>query len=233
MAGALRLMLLGGFRLSSGDETVALPMAVQRVVAFVAVQDRPVRRDYVAVALWLDATEAQASASLRSTLWKLRRLPFDVLEVRGGFLRLASQLTVDLRVGIALAQVAVAPPSGWDPVDADVTLLSEDLLPSWHEQWVLVARERYRQLRLHALEALCEQLSDAGHHAAAVQAGLAAVSDDPLRESAQRVLIRAFLLEGNVSEARRQFDAFRTVLRDELGVAPSATVRAMVEGRPD
>ena len=57
-----------------------------------------------------------------------------------------------------------------------------------------------------------------GRGGEAIQAGLAAVAAEPLRESARRVLIRAYRAEGNVADAVRQFESFRTVLRDELGV---------------
>jgi DNA-binding SARP family transcriptional activator len=229
MAEPVRLTLLGGFRLAAAGDPIALPMSAQRVVAFVALQNRPVRRSYVGAALWLDAAEAQASANLRSALWKLRRAGGELVEVSRGSLQLASRVTVDLRDSVALARLAVSSPSWWEPAELDVTLLSDDLLPSWYDEWVLAERERYRQLRLHALESLCERLTHLRRHGSAVQAGLAAVAADPLRESAQRALIRAFLAEGNVGEARRQFEAFRTLLRDELGVEPSETLKALID----
>ena len=47
--------------------------------------------------------------------------------------------------------------------------------------------------------------------------GLAAVAIDPLRESAQRVLIEAYLAEGNLSEAHRQLDAYGKLLMGGSG----------------
>jgi len=89
-------------------------------------------------------------------------------------------------------------------------------------------RERYRQLRMHALEILCVRLSGAGRHGEAVEAGLAAVSGEPLRESAHRVLIGAHLAEGNRCEAIRQFDRYRGVLQRELGLEPSPEIAALI-----
>ena len=37
-----------------------------------------------------------------------------------------------------------------------------ELLPSWYDDWVLLERERLRQLRMHAWEALSEKLVRAG-----------------------------------------------------------------------
>ena len=107
-------------------------------------------------------------------------------------------------------------------------LIAGDLLPGWYEDWVVTEREHFRQLRLHALEQLCEQLTDDGRFGQAVEAGLAAVSGEPLRESAHRVLIRAYLQEGNRAEAIRQYSACRDVLRRELGIDPSPPTQALL-----
>jgi hypothetical protein len=47
-------------------------------------------------------------------------------------------------------------------------VLSVDLLPDWTEDWVLMERERYHQLRLRALEALCRRLTLKGRCGQAV-----------------------------------------------------------------
>jgi DNA-binding SARP family transcriptional activator len=67
-----------------------------------------------------------------------------------------------------------------------------------------------------------------GRFGEAVQAGLAAVKAEPLRESAQRSLIRAHLAEGNLGEALRQYHSFRRLLLEELGVGPSAELEDLV-----
>lgn len=114
------------------------------------------------------------------------------------------------------------------PDHCDPAVLTGDLLPDWDEDWIIFERERLRQLRIHALESLCRKLSVAGHAGRAVDAGLAAVAAEPLRESAQRVLIAAHLHEGNVSEARRQYHHYRELVRDNLGIEPSEALRALV-----
>jgi DNA-binding SARP family transcriptional activator len=92
-----------------------------------------------------------------------------------------------------------------------------------------VERERYRQLRLHALEALCRSLTAAGRYSLAIQAGLAAVEADALRESAHRALIRAHLEEGNPSEALRQYRRFRAAVQEELGIPPTDGIEDLVQ----
>jgi DNA-binding SARP family transcriptional activator len=225
----VRLGLLGGFLLSIDRDPVRLQTDAQRVLAFLAMQDRPARRAHVAATLWLDAPEPRAAASLRSALWKLRRTGAPLIETYGDAIELASRVTVDLRDGATLARLASNAPSWWRPADEDVELLKDDLLPGWYDDWVLEERERYRQLRLHALESLCRRLADLGRFGTAVQAGLAVVAADPLRETGQRTLIEAFLAEGNRSEAVAQYSRFRTLLVEELGTEPSPDLRALIE----
>jgi DNA-binding SARP family transcriptional activator len=112
---------------------------------------------------------------------------------------------------------------------------TEDLLPEWSEDWLMVEQESYRQLRLHALENLSEQLRGIGQYAPALTAALAAVHADPLRESAHRQVIAVHLEEGNSAEALRQFHAYRRRLAHELGLPPSPAIRGLVGpllGRP-
>jgi DNA-binding SARP family transcriptional activator len=54
------------------------------------------------------------------------------------------------------------------------------------------------------------------------------VGADPLRESAQRVLVEAHLAEGNRSEALRLYAEHRDLVRRELGVEPSPELTALV-----
>ena len=63
-----------------------------------------------------------------------------------------------------------------------------------------------------------------------MEAGLAAVADDPYRESAHRVLIEAYLRNGNVAAAVDQLRRLRQTLRSELGVVPSDELVARVGG---
>jgi DNA-binding SARP family transcriptional activator len=67
-----------------------------------------------------------------------------------------------------------------------------------------------------------------GRYGEAVDAALTAIVAEPLRESAQRALLEAHLAESNLIEARRDFLAYRDLVRRELGVEPSAELAALV-----
>ena len=218
---AIRLGLIRGFELFARDQRVRLPMSTQRVVAFLALQDRPVLRLYVAGTLWLDSTEARANACLRTALWRLRARDCPIVDATATHLALACGVEVDVREARVAAEQAIGHEILLgDPATAGLYHAGE-LLPDWYDDWVLIEREHFRQLRLHALEALCRDLAAAGRFAEAARAGLAAIKDEPLRESAHRALISTYLAEGNPSEALRHFTLFKKLLHDQLGLSPS------------
>ena len=72
---------------------------------------------------------------------------------------------------------------------------------------VLAAHEAFRMLRVQALEAACRTMAAAGHYALATQAGIAALSAEPLRESAAEALIEAHLAQRNRYDAMQCYKA--------------------------
>lgn len=225
---AWSVRLIGGFALERDQQLIRVPVSAQRLVAFVALQDRPSLRSRVAGTLWPETTDGRAIGNLRSVLWRLRRGGDRVIADPGGHLTLAADAIVDVHILSSLARRVIDDQLPPKPTEVDPLSQAGDLLPDWSDDWVLVERERFRQLRLHALESACAQLVRAGQFGQAVEVCLAAVADDPLRESAQRQLIKLHLAEGNYIEALRQYQAFRQILNDELGVEPSRQIRELV-----
>jgi DNA-binding SARP family transcriptional activator len=220
--------MLGGFRLLRCGRPIEAATNARRLVAMLAIAGRPLPREVVAGSLWLDTDDARASACLRSTLWRLRAVAPGLIESGVTRLRLADGVALDLSAAKKLAKDLVAGVCSWEEGDAELLLQSGDVLPDWAEDWVSHERELFRQLRLHALEILCAQLAAAGLHGRAVVAGLTAVQCEPLRESAHRVLIDAYLTEGNMVEALRQYHWYRELLKNELGIEPSPALLAAI-----
>ncbi len=203
-------------------------MSAQRLVAFLALQDRPLLRSYVAGSLWLDTPEERAQANLRSALWRLHRCSRDLVEVRGQQLRLSPCVEVDLRDAEALARGALRD-STQDVLELAPDRLADDLLLDWYDDWVLMKREQFRQLRLCALDVFCDRLTRAGRLGEALEVGMSALAGEPLRESAHRAVIRIQLADGNPGEAIRQYRLCRRLL-GELGVQPSQQIEDLMRG---
>jgi SARP family transcriptional regulator, regulator of embCAB operon len=229
-----RVSVLGGFQLwLSGSEQVGIPRASQRMFAFLAIRGGVTSRAGVAGALWPDATEIHAFSNLRSALARLDRPCRKMLRVSKLELGLAEGVTVDIRHAQRLARRLLDPavtPGQSDLSPAAMMILSGDLLPGWYDDWVLIEAEDWRQLRLHALEALASRLTAVGCWGQAAGAARAAVRAEPLRESAHAALIQVHLDEGNQSEAVRQFTHYRALLHAELGLEPTPRLCRLVQG---
>jgi DNA-binding SARP family transcriptional activator len=228
----LHLRLLGAFELYLDDRLLAVTIGSQRLVVFLALQNRLLPRGYVAGVLWPEVPTSRANANLRAGLWRLPASCRRLVDQTTQYLRLAADVSVDFHSAAALAQRLVDHSHRCAERDLSAAArlgLSADLLPTWYDDdWVLMERERFHQLRLHALEALCQRLTADGRDGEAVDAGMAAVVAEPLRESAHRALIKAHLAEGNYGEANRQYEHCRHLLADELGVQPSNALHELI-----
>jgi DNA-binding SARP family transcriptional activator len=232
--GALEIGVLGGFRfwVRGRDALPELPGGSQRLLAFLALNDRSITRDAAAGSLWPDASEEHAHASLRSAINRLTQIAHDAILVTYHNIHLADDVAVDIRGARALAHRLLEP--GGPKQDADlseqsIAALSADLLPDWYDDWAVVEAEDWRQLRLHALDALTVHLTAAGRFGEAMSAAQAAVKAEPLRETAHANLIRVHLAEGNRAEALRAFERYKQLLRVELDVEPSPRLQALVQ----
>jgi SARP family transcriptional regulator, regulator of embCAB operon len=228
-----RISLLGGFRLEDKGAAIVVPEGSQRLLAFLALRGRLVKRPVAAGTLWPVSTEEHAASSLRSALARLPASAGAAVEATARDLSLSGSVTVDLWESRALAHRLLGPESsspGEDGGPGAVSDLSGELLPDWYDEWVLIEAEDWRQLRLHALEALAARLTSREHYGDAAAAALAAVRAEPLRESPRAALIRVHIAEGNPSEALREFARYRELLMIELSVEPTERLRALVAG---
>lgn len=216
----VRLQLLGGWALAGAAGHGAVPMTVRRVLTYLALRG-PSSRSELAADIWPEATESHAHGSLRTALWRARALDPGLLTCDAETAELGPGVTVDvlelvqdvreLQRGRLSDRLRLVPRS----------LCTGELVPGWYDEWLVLERERVRQLRLHALEGVALVLADEGTYALAMEAAVAAVRAEPLRESAHRAVMTVHLREGNSSEALRHYRAFAALLERELGVRPS------------
>ena len=228
---SVRLRMLDGFWVVDGQQTLSIPLSARRVVAFVALRGRSSRAE-VAGTLWPEVSDSKAQACLRTALWRLRQLSVQPLVTGDETLRVDESVDVVVYTLItAIRRVINDGECGADQGLLPTLAAMGELLPGWYDDWVLLGRERLRQLQLHALELTAQQLTCSGRYAEAIEAAMAAVRLEPLRESATRVLIEVHLAEDNVVEAIRRLEFFERSLAAELGVEPSADLVNLVRSR--
>jgi len=221
------ITLVPGFRLSVDN----VPSDIGLPATLLALNPEPMERAAVAGKLWPDVTELRAGANLRTGLWRINQLCKRLISADGSRLRLCDQVAIDL---VDLQRLAhrvlgredvgnLVSTGGDERVDVQrlIRSFTHELLAGWYEDWLDVHQERWRQLRLHALDTLAMLFTELGLFAAAIDAATSAVAAEPLRESGYRALMSAHLAEGNIAEAVRTHEQYRRVLERELGVSPS------------
>ena len=221
----IRLSLSGAFELRRGGQSVDVARPAERVLAFLALHEDPVSRSQIAGVLWLDSNEDRAAGSLRSALWRIRRYGDSIVEITSRGLQLSADVGVDVRETVSWARQVGDGAHAIADSDVREALRGGDLLTDWTDAWVMLERERLRQVRLHAQEVLSRRLIELGRFGEAMDVALACLRTEPLRESAHRAVISVHLAEGNPSEALRQYREYRELLRAQLGLEPSTLMK--------
>ncbi|HTF50974.1 MAG TPA: bacterial transcriptional activator domain-containing protein [Pseudonocardia sp.] len=223
----LRIPLGGGTRTDTA--TSPLEADERRLLALLAVTATPRTTGELATVLWPERSTDVALGTLEGVCDSLA----DLVTASGDTLRLSDHVEVDLAHALERLRAWKRNPFTVESTSAAelVELLAEDLLPGWGEVWARQERDRFRRVRLHALESLCRRLTEAGRHEPAIRAGMLVVAEEPLRESARRALIEAHLAAGNVSEAVKQYDAFVETCA-KFGLIPGAELSAFFPPSP-
>lgn len=138
------------------------------------------------------------------------------------------------RSGVHAAESAIALErwkQAWLPSRIASSIAEAQFMAGFEGEWIDEQRRELEEIRLRALECIAETGLHLGgpELAAAERAGTSLVAEAPYRESGYLYLMKALERDDNVAEALRVYDRVRCLLRDELGIAPSARLQAVHE----
>jgi len=200
---------------------------------------RAASRDELAEALWPDQLPSASQNGLNALISKVRRAVGS--EVVAGRSSLRLQLGKGAWVDVEAAEEAVHRAESavalgdwkraWGPSLVALFVAARDFLPGDDAPWISEHRRQLAEIRLRGLEAYAVSALGIGgtELPAAVRAGRQLVRLVPLQESGYQVLMRALACQGNVAQALRVYSDLCDVLREELGISPSATSQAVYE----
>lgn len=203
----------------------ALPRKAAVIAAYLAVHKTRVERIFLADLLW-EGDEEAVRRNLRQELFRLKNTAWEgTIRQFPQHLELG-QVESDLEHFLAhLARGAWGEAvrlwrggflAGLDPKG------SENL---W--DWLVPERERWERLYYEAMLGQARGLEAAGAYPAALGVYQELLAQDPLQEAEQGAAIRLLALGGDLGAALRQFEEYRRLLKEQLGLEPSPEISAL------
>jgi DNA-binding SARP family transcriptional activator len=234
-----RIQLCGRFvaRLEGRRVEDSLPGALgQLLFAYLVLnRRRRIDRDELLIALYGEEAPADHQARLSVLLSKLRRVvgaeqltgraQIELVLPAGAFVDVEAALEALHRAESHVAKGEWA--EAWGPSSLAYDVTSRALMRGHDRPWLDDWRRRLDDARLSALESVAAASLGIGGPELPQAANRARqlIELAPFRETGHRILMEALARSGNAAEALRVYDRLRTMLRDELGTAPSPALQ--------
>ena len=232
------LRLLGAFAIEANvGRTIPLSVRARKargLLAYVAMRpDYRARREELATLFWGDTIDVQARHSLRQCLNSLRQdlsVASEILVVDRETVGLNAQLlSIDVRAFMSLvtcggaAELAEAAELWRGPFLSDLVLDLEDFDP-WRER----EADRLAAAAAVAFESLCRNADAQGDGERALAAAERLIALDPTQEDRQRTALKLIARYKGREAALSHAKLLTNLLREEIGVAPEAATRWLI-----
>ncbi|NIV34906.1 MAG: AAA family ATPase [Anaerolineae bacterium] len=244
----LSIQLFGTVRVTLKGEPVTRFESdkARALLAYLAVEaDRAHQREKLAGMLWPESTEQVARAYLRRLLVNVRRAvgdyeadppPLHITRQTIQF-NVLSDAWVDVTAFLRLVHTrGLTDQETIHQLEEAVELYRGGFLEGFSlagspafEEWALLNREHFHRLVMDALRRLAEGYERQGEFGRALPHAWRQVELDPWREQAHLQVMRLLALNGQRGASLAQYEACRRLLRDELGVQPSAETTELYE----
>jgi predicted ATPase/DNA-binding SARP family transcriptional activator len=236
MADGLDVRVLGSVEIRRGGApgTIGGPKPRLLLSMLVAAHGDVVSTDRLCDELWADQRPSDPGAVLQGNISRLRRLlepEAQIVARPTGYSLVAAETTVDawrFEARCVAARTEADREVGCQQLQAALVEWGGAPYAEFTDRdWARPEVTRLDELRLMATEALLTMRMENGEDHAMVAELEGLVSEHPLRERPWLLLATALHRTGRSGDALRRVDAFRSILRDELGLDPPAAIRAL------
>jgi predicted ATPase len=235
-ASEVRLYLLGTPRVLVEDSPRRLPyQKALALLSYLAVTARPHSREALATLLWGNVDDQRAHNSLRNALYVIQR----ELKPASPLVIAHHQISLDLTrtwLDVACFKQAIRAEDTISSLAQALTLCQGPFLDGLSvkgatdfDVWVSHTREQLNRYHQEGWLVLSRAHERSRQWHEALDAALQILTLDPLYEAGHRQMMRLHLRMGNRAAAIQQYEQCRTVLLEELGVAPATHTRALHE----
>lgn len=251
----LSLSLLGTWQASLNGEPITAFESdkVRALLAYLAIEsERPHRRESLAALLWPERPERNARQNLSQALFNLRKGIRDH-EANPPLLFMTPKTiqfnrAADFRLDVAAfeeritaskkhphEEMTICPPC-MKRLERAITYYQGEFLTGFSlpdstafDEWILLKREQLHRLMLEALFSLTEAYEGQGAFDIALPYAWRQVELDPWNEEGQQHLLHLLMLNGQRSQALAQYEKFRPLLWQDLGIEPTAETQTLAE----
>jgi DNA-binding SARP family transcriptional activator/predicted ATPase len=232
---ALKIYLLGQFKLQANDHPVELPSRpAQSLLAYLALNVGVThRREKLAGLLWPEATESNARSYLRQALWRIRKSLESGSLSWEDYLQISDiSVTFDDRSDYWLDADLLLEAVQAQPVERLVEILGlyrGELLPGFYEDWIGVERDRLQAAYHQKMDLLLDCLIQAGAWDEALKWGEQWIRLGYSPEPAYRALMLAHAGLGDQGMVTATYQRCVESLERELGLEPSPETQQLYE----
>jgi DNA-binding SARP family transcriptional activator len=236
----LRMSLLERFEVRAGDDVIIDEVWHHRnakaLLKILAVQrDRALHREQVLDAFWSNLNPSAAAANLRKILFDLRaeftarQVKAQVVTIAEDMVVLSPEISLDIDEFRSCARAARFAQNRLDLYEEAIALYKGDLLvEDRYAEWTEGPRRELRDLHNDLLIELSQLYAAEGKLELAADRLERLLQADPLNEDANWLMMRLYAEAGSRQKAHRQYEAFRTALRREIGAAPSEETETLI-----
>lgn len=241
---ALAVHCLGAFQMLSNGKPIETWRAIKPRALFqylVSHRQRPVPREALMEALWPDPDTAPAGTALKVVVHRVRKLlrqtarGLEIQPTEDGYRLDGPDLWVDVEEFERLCLDARRHENEARLDDAAASyarataLYRGDFLEDVPDEWVVLRRERLKDLYLLALARLTDAAYADLDYEQCIERCQQILAHDPCREQAYRVLMLCYAHLGQRGRVRRWYEVCVRTLRGELDVDPETDTQATYE----
>lgn len=202
---------------------------------------QPVSRGELTTVLWSNTPPPAHDVGLNAVISKLRSVltgagfPSSVLSAASGCYQLDMPPSTWVDVEAATDAIHEAesalragdPGRAYGPSAVAHHIARRPFLAGDDSPWAEARRDKLRNVLIRALECRAQVYLWNNECSLAIEAAREVVSQEPFRETAHQLLMRAYAASGNTAEALQAYERCRKLIAEELGVDPSPTTKAL------
>ncbi len=209
------------------------------LIAYLAVVQKPVGRDYLATMLWEDYNDERARASLRRTLAVINKTPIgDWLTSDRNTVSMI--LNDDLYIDTMIFEELLSENCSAESITQAFNLYQNGFMSGFSlrdsitfDNWQSLQAQTFQQMLNTRIDACTQRLIEEKQYEDAVVLIQQWLKLDPIQETAHERLLNIYGITDQRTNTLRHYEAYKDLLWNELGVEPVEHVRQLYESIRD